>query len=262
MSFVLTICGFHNPTEFRARVGMAIKSSKAWWMTSSQRPSVALQTSAPQEEIWNVKLVSFHEARVVCVSAITFLYDYLCPIKIQLAYETMVFSFMVMKRMMLSSARLRVLNWKTLEKCLICDWSSRWKCVTQLTNARPIDNEERTFHVTDNRWNIKKRILLLLLAIYVVDDDSILKSAETWSLIKAHCVVGRIIIVMAEMQRRVKIHSSTVALAWTSRMRSLCSNKLWLSTFQDTRCDGNMTRKYLIISWSSWRAIIVRFAWH
>lgn len=33
-------------------------------------------------------------------------------------------------------------------------------------------------------------------SIYVVGDDSVLKFAETWSFIKAHCVLGRIINVM------------------------------------------------------------------
>lgn len=125
------------------------------WRAPNDLPKHFKLTSTTQDEISNMKLTSLHVARVVCVSAITFLYDYLCLIKIQLAYEAMVFSFMVMMRMMLSSACHRVLDWQMF------DLRMRSK-VKLLSHNWRTSHWELTFHQSDNRWNIKKWILLHL----------------------------------------------------------------------------------------------------
>lgn len=83
-------------------------------VTSAQRPS-QLQI---RKEKW-VKLVPIHLRFCLFLFfaflslAITFLYDYfICSIKIQFAFETMVFSFMVMKqRLMLLEFPGGVFDW-------------------------------------------------------------------------------------------------------------------------------------------------------
>lgn len=76
--------GLRWQSKAQRRVGRTLpKDCQYFWTTSN-----------PHEE---EKFM--YGTRVICVSSITFLCDYLCPIKIQPAYEMMVFSFMVMKSM-------------------------------------------------------------------------------------------------------------------------------------------------------------------